>query len=72
VTTRKVAPEIIEPVPVSSAPSELGDDAHCERIAANSAEVLTEQVGGSSVIASGRRADDFDVMTFPVHLATGR
>jgi hypothetical protein len=70
VTTRKVAPEIIEPVPVSSAPSEFGDDAQRERIAANTGEVLTEQVGGSTVIASGRRADHFDVMTLPVHLAT--
>ena len=70
VTTRKVAPEIVEPVPVPSAPSEFGDDAQCERIAANTGEVVTEQVGGSSVIASGRRADHFDVMTFPVHLAT--
>jgi hypothetical protein len=70
VTTRKVAPEIVEPVPVPSAPSEFGDDAQCERIAANTGEVVTEQVGGSSVIASGRRADHFDVMTFPVHQAT--
>jgi hypothetical protein len=30
--------------------------------------VLTEQVGGSIVIASGGGADHFDVMTFPVHL----
>ena len=64
------APEIIEPVPVSSAPSEFGDDAQGERVAANTGEVLTEQVGGSTVIAGGRRADHFDVMTFPVHLAT--
>ena len=69
-TTGKATPEIIEPVPVSSAPPELGDDAQGERIAANTGEVLTEQVGGSPVIASGRRADHFDVMTFPVHLAT--
>ena len=70
VTTGKVAPEIIEPVPVSSAPSEFGDDAQCERIAANAGEMFTEQIGGSTVIAGGRRADHFDVMTFPVHLAT--
>ncbi len=69
-TTRKVAPEIIEPVPVSAAPSEFGDDAQRERIAANAGEVLTEQVGGPTVIASGRRADHFDVMTLPVHQAT--
>jgi hypothetical protein len=65
-----VAPEIIEPVAVSSALLEFGDDAQCERVASNVGEVLTEQVGGSTVIAGGRRADHFDVMTFPVHLAT--
>ncbi len=70
VTTGKVGPEIIEPVPVTCAPSELGDDAQCERIAANTGEVLTEQVGGPRVIAGGRRAHHLDVMTFPVHLAT--
>ena len=69
-TTRKLAPEIIEPVLVSFAPSEFGDDAQRERIAANVCEVLTEQVGGSSVIASRRHADHFDVMTLPVHLVT--
>jgi hypothetical protein len=65
-----VAPEIIEPVPVSFAPSEFDDDTQCERIAANTGEVLTEQVGGSTVIAGGRRADHFNVMTFPVQPAT--
>ncbi len=69
-TTGKVGPEIIEPVPVPSAPSELGHDTNRERVAADTGEVLTEQVGGSTVVSSGRRADHFDVMTFPVRLAT--
>ncbi len=46
VTTGKVGAEIIEPVPVTCAPSEFGNDAQCERIAANAGEVLTEQIGG--------------------------
>ncbi|MGO9657881.1 MAG: hypothetical protein ACLP7F_05900, partial [Acidimicrobiales bacterium] len=70
VTTRKTGPEVIEPVSVSSARSEVIDDEQCERIAANTGEVFTEQVGGSTVIAGSRGADHFDVMTFPVHLAT--
>jgi len=70
VTTGKVVPEIIEPVQESAAPSEFGDDAQCEWIAANTAEMLTEQVSGSAVVASGRGADHFNVMTLPVHLAT--
>jgi hypothetical protein len=69
VTTREAAPEIIEPVPESCTAAELGDYAQRERIAANAGEVLTEQVGGSAVIASDSRADDFDVMAFPAHLA---
>jgi hypothetical protein len=69
-TSHKVAPEIIEPVLVSSSPSEHGDDAQCERIAAGTGEVLTEKVSGSTVIASRRGADHFDVMTFPVRRTT--
>jgi hypothetical protein len=65
-----VVSEIIEPIAVSGAPSEVGNDTQCERIAANAREVLTEQVGGPTVIANGRRAHHFDVMTFPVQLAT--
>ena len=68
-TTGNLAAEIIEPVPVSCAPSEVGNDAQSEWVAANTGEVLTEQVGGSTEVAGGRRADYFDVMAFPVHLA---
>ena len=39
-------------------------------VAANTGQVLTEQVGGSTEVAGGRRADYFDVMAFPVHLPT--
>jgi hypothetical protein len=69
VTSGKAGSQIIQSVLVSSAPSEFGDDPHRDRIAANTGEVITEQVCGPIVIASGRRADHFDVVTLPVHLA---
>lgn len=65
-----MGPEIIEPVAVSLAPSEFRDDAQSDWVAADNGHMFTEQVGGTAVIASGRRADHFDVMTFPVQLAT--
>jgi hypothetical protein len=69
VTSGKAASQIIQSVLVSSAPSEFGDDPHRDRIATNTSEVLTQQVCGPIVIASRRRADHFDVVTLPVHLA---
>ena len=48
--------------------SHLGDDPEGERVAPDGSEVLAEQVGGSLAIASGRGADDLDVVAFPVHL----
>ena len=55
---------------MSCAPSEFGDDAQSEWVAADTGEMFTEQVGGSTEVAGGRRADHFDVMAFPVHRAT--
>ena len=69
-TTREVAPQVIEPDPVPCAPSEFVDDEQRKRVATNTGEVLTEKVAGSTVIASRGGADHFDVMTFPVHQAT--
>jgi len=69
VTARKVAPKIIEPVPVSFAPSEFGDDAQRKWVAANAGEMFAEQVGGSTVVAGCRCSDHLDVVTFPAHLA---
>ena len=46
----------------------LGDDPEGERVAPDGSEVLAEQIGGSLAIASGRSADDLDVVAFPVHL----
>ena len=68
-TARKVAPQIIEPVPVSFAPSEFGDDAQRKWVAANAGEMFAEQVGGSIVVAGCRCSDHLDVVTFPAHLA---
>jgi hypothetical protein len=67
VAARKLGAEVLEPIPVSCAPSEFGNDAQSERVAANAGEMFTEQVGGSTDVAGGRGADHFNVMAFPVH-----
>lgn len=69
--TGKPDAELLEPIPVSCAPSEVGDDAQSERIAANAGEMFTEQVAGSPDIAGGRSADHLNMMSFPAHVATG-
>ena len=68
VTSRKLAGQIIEPVALSGALSELCDDAQSDRVAADTGQMLTQEVGGSGEVAGGRRADDLDVVAFPVHL----
>ena len=62
--------EALEPIPVSRAPSEVGNDAQSERVAANTGEVLTEQIGGSADVTGGSGADHFNVMALPVHWST--
>jgi hypothetical protein len=64
----KPGAEVLESIPVSCAPSEVGNDAQSEWVAANAGEMFTEQVGGSTDVAGGRGADHFNVMAFPVHL----
>jgi hypothetical protein len=64
-----VADQIIEPCALSGALSEFCDDAQSEWVAADTGQMLTQKVGGSAEVAGGRRADYFDVMAFPVHLA---
>ena len=66
----KLGAEVLEPIPVSCAPSEAGDDAQSEWVAANAGEMFTEQIGGSTDVAGGRGADHFNVMAFPAHRAT--
>jgi hypothetical protein len=65
----KLGAEVLEPIPVSCAPSEVGNDAQSEWVAANAGEMFTEQIGGSTDVAGGRGADHFNVMTFPAHRA---
>ena len=65
----KLGAEVFEPIPVSGAPSEVGNDAQSERVAANAGEMFTEQIGGSTDVAGGRGADHFNVMAFPAHRA---
>jgi hypothetical protein len=66
---RKLGAEVLEPVPLSCAPSEAGNDAQSEWVAANADEMFAEQIGGSTDVAGGRRADHFNVMAFPGHRA---
>jgi hypothetical protein len=65
----KLSAEVLEPIPVSSAPSEVGNDAQSEWVAANAGEMFTEQIGGATDVAGGRGADHFNVMAFPAHRA---
>jgi hypothetical protein len=65
----KPGAEVLESIPVSCAPSEVGNDAQSEWVAANAGEMFTEQVGGSTDVAGGRGADHFNVMAFPAHRA---
>ena len=65
----KLGAEVLEPIQVSYAPSEFGDDAQSEWVAADAGEMFTEQIGGSTEVAGGRGADHFDVMAFPAHRA---
>ena len=39
---------VLKPVPVSCAPSEVGNDAQSERVATNAGEILTEQIGAAT------------------------
>ncbi len=61
--------EVLEPIPVSCTPSEVGHDAQSEWVAADAGEMFTEQIGGPADVAGGRGADHFDVMAFPAHRA---
>src|SRR5271169_6860432 len=65
----KLGAEVLEPIPVASAPSEVGNDAQSEWVAANAGEMFTEQIGGPIDVAGCRGADHFNVMAFPAHRA---
>ena len=65
----KPGAEVLESIPVSCAPSEVGNDAQSKWIAADAREVFTEQIGGSTDVAGRRCGNHFDVMAFPAHRA---
>jgi hypothetical protein len=71
-TAGELAGQVLDVVARAGGRLEPGDDADGERIAADTGEVLAEQVSGSRGLARGRGGDHFDVMAFPVHrLASG-
>ncbi len=65
----KLGAEVLEPIQVSYAPSEVGNDVQSQRVAADAGEMFMEQIGGSTEVAGGRGADHFNVMAFPAHRA---
>jgi hypothetical protein len=75
VTAGKLAGQVLEVVarargrlePAGDVASDVHRDADGERVAADTGEVLAEQVSGSRGLAGGRGGDHFDVMAFPVH-----
>ena len=46
----KVAGQIIEPIPLSRAPSEFSDDAQSDWVAADTGQMFTQKVGGSAEV----------------------
>ena len=72
-TARKLAGQVPETVARTCGRLEPGGDADRERVAADTGEVLAEQVSGSPGLAGDRDGDHLDVMAFPVHrVARGR
>jgi len=67
VTGRKLACEVHALVRAYEL-SQLDGDADGERVAADTGEVLAEQVSCSHGVTGGGSPDHFDVMAFPVHL----
>src|SRR5450631_1811917 len=72
VATGKLAGQVLQVVVPRRRLSEPGGDPDGEGVAADTGEVLAEQVRCSRDVARGCGGDDFDVMAFPVHRpATG-
>ena len=69
--TRRSGPDlIIESVIASGTLSEFYDDPQSDRVAADTGQMFTEEVGGSAHVAGRGRADDLNVVTLPIHGAT--
>jgi hypothetical protein len=62
VTAGEPAGQVLEVVARAGGRLEPGDDADRERVAADTGEVLAEQVSGSRGLARGHGGDHFDVM----------
>jgi hypothetical protein len=67
VTARKLAGQVLEAADRAGGRLEPGGDADGERVAADTGDVLPQQVSGSRGLAGGCGGDHFDVMAFPVH-----
>ena len=65
-----VAGQILESFPLAGALAQFRDDTKREWVAADTGQMLTQQVRGSAEVTGGGRADHFEVMAFPVHLPT--
>ncbi len=63
-TAGKLAGQVLEVVARAGGRLEPGGDADGERVAADTGEVLAEQVSGSCGLAGGRGGDHFDVVAF--------
>jgi hypothetical protein len=69
VTTGKLAGEFVQGVHGHRL-SKLSCNAKRQRVATDTGKVLEQEVSSSYVVARDGQADDFDVMAFPIHLAT--
>jgi hypothetical protein len=70
VATGQFAGQVLKTIPLSHTPSEVDDYAKRKWVAADAGKVFAKEVGGTSEVAGGCGVDYFDVMAFPVHLAT--
>ena len=70
-TAGKLPGQVLEVVARAGGRLEPDGDADGERVAADTGEVLAEQVSGSRGLAGGRGGDHLDVVAFPVHRLAG-
>jgi hypothetical protein len=70
VATGQFAGQVVKTITLSHTPSEVDDYAKRKWVAAHTGKVFAKQVGGTGDVAGGCGVDYFDVMAFPVHLAT--
>ncbi len=66
--TGKLIGEVLKPLPRANA--KIAHDAHGKRIAANTGEEFTKEIGGSVDLAAGSGTNYLDMVAFPDHLAS--